>query len=109
MAEKMTRRQISNEEAGMIANHNFEQAKDKLGISDGHEIDRGQWVDALPYIQRALKMTEGAPKKRSPRKPKPAATEPDIEQRTRPESVPGRHPLGSSAEESDHQSEAGER
>jgi hypothetical protein len=68
MAEKMTRRQITEEEAVFLAERNFQEALRELGISPGeHPVDREGWAAALPYIQRGLKITE-APAKRTRRK-----------------------------------------
>ncbi len=70
MAKKpeMTRRNITGEETTIIAEHLFAKARETMGIPDNVEINRGQWLDAMPDITRALKLTEGAPPKRKPRK-----------------------------------------
>ncbi len=66
--QEMTRRNITTEETSIIAEHLFAKAHARLGIPEEIGINRGQWLDALPDITRALKLTEGTPKKRTPRK-----------------------------------------
>lgn len=62
MAEQTKRVQLTLPECKRLADILFDEVRDVLGIPEviddkPFEITRGKWIDALPKIQRAIKMT----------------------------------------------------
>lgn len=71
MAEQTRRVQLTLPECERLGKLLFDEVREDLGIpaiidDKTLEISRGKWVDALPKIQRAIKMT-GTPARRHTR------------------------------------------
>lgn len=58
---------ITGAEAQLIAAASFQEARDKLGIPEDVGVSRGQWVDAIPLVKRALELSDGYTRKQKPR------------------------------------------
>lgn len=73
MSEETRRVQLTLPECKQLAELLFDEVREDLGIpattEDGTtiEISRGEWVDAVPKLQRAIKMTAQPARRRSSR------------------------------------------